>query len=239
MKQALPACLWPAFLLGLVEPAAWANDVFHHIGATDPLLEGFRARLPPGSAVGPVTNDFGKDAWFISGAYTPTGYSYDLDVPTQQALVQRDWALSATLRLLQSKGEELALYVPTGRFLLGFGMQADGDPIVQSHSTSQPVWVYEGGGTGYHEYELQYDAASLAASLVVDGIMRLDDITVQTGWSTGFATWGRNSQASSRDLVYWHEVKLEFIPEPASGALFTLGALGLWLLRRLTCAQST
>jgi len=202
-----------------------------HQGANDPLQEGFSLFMQRG-IVGPLTNDFGRDAWTVFSSGAPVSYSRSLTAGDQNLLAGADWSFSATLRLLRTPNVSMYFFSGTERFFVEFDQESDGDPITHTRSSTRPVWVYSGGGSGYHDYQLQYHASSGVASLLVDGVERVSDITGEPGWAWWGVIWGAYSQASHGSYSYWNTVTLTVVPEPASGTLLALGALGLLLLRR-------
>lgn len=203
-----------------------------HFGAADPLSEGFTLSMAPGGTVGPVIGDQGRDSWSIISAGAPAGYFLSLTPEEQATVAGRDLTLSATLRIVQSPNIHLVLYTLSQQFWLEFGSQPDGDPVVYSRSSLNPAFVLEGGGSGYHDYQIVYRAISQQVALLVDGVERVTDIAAIPGSSGWGGFWGTTQGSPSH--ANWNRVTLEIIPEPSSLALLGCGAVllaGHWLRR--------
>ncbi|MCL4785690.1 MAG: hypothetical protein KJ070_02690 [Verrucomicrobia bacterium] len=169
-----------------------------HFGATDPTSEGFTLSLSSGSAVGPVTNDYGRDSWKVISLGTPAGYLLSLSASEQASIGAQDVVLSATMRIVQSLNIWLGLYTASQGFEFSFASQADGDPIVRTGL--DPIVTLEGGGPGYHDYQIVYRAATARVDLWVDGVERVSNLAA-TGGSSGWggfwgAAQGPDSQAN-------------------------------------------
>lgn len=123
------------------EPAQGSTIVIEHSGNADPTTEGWDDP-GVGSAVtaGPVTNDFGLDAWFVNDASTAPGsgarvYLFMPPADVVSEALTSGWVLTARLRVVNiSDLPDRALFVEfidgTTRWRMDFGSQADGDPIV-------------------------------------------------------------------------------------------------------------
>jgi hypothetical protein len=228
MKSALPRTRWLVFLLLALAPVlACAQEVLRrHSGATDPVSEGFKPSLSGGSTVGPLTNDLGVASWEVSSAGYPAGYSLSLTSEERAKVAGQDLALSATLRIVQGHNMFIILYAGPRRFLLGFDQQSDGDPVVSAESgppfSLDPVFVFEGGGPGYHSYEVAYSAATASAALWVDGLERVGLLPSYSGdWAWG-GYWG--AAQGGRAQANWSSVTFAIVPEPSLLALLGWGA---------------
>lgn len=203
-----------------------------HLGATDPVSEGFSLSLASGSAVGPVVGDLGRDSWSVISGGGPAGYFLSLTAGEQAAAAGQDLALFATLRIVRSPNVELVLYTLPQQYAVQLDSQPDGDPIVYGQSSLNPLFVFEGGGPGYHEYGLFYRAATGQVALWLDGVERVSSIpgiSVSTGWG-GF--WGAFQGSASE--ANWNRVTFEIIPEPSALVLLGCGGVllaGHWLRR--------
>jgi hypothetical protein len=186
MKPNLRLCLLATSLASAFSNHA-QEILFHHQGATDPVSEGFFSRVspPPYSFVGP-TNDIGRDAWWVfnNGAGV-TYYRYSLSSAQQSLLASADSMLTFTTRIggypNWSHTSGMTYYRGSEGFWIGLDMQADGDPIVRT-GPHQDAWVYEGGGSGYHDYQFIHHVATGKASLWADGVERVTGIEAQPGW---------------------------------------------------------
>jgi len=210
-----------------------ASFIIQHSGAIDPVSEGFTLTLGPSGAVGPVFADQGLNSWSVISSGVPVNYFQSLTPQQQLSITDAAWTLSATLRVVQAPQISLALYAGSQRYGMTFELEPDGDPIVNTHSTLSPVLVLDGAGSGYHDYELAYDSATGQASLWVDGVERVTDITSVSGDFGWGVIWGATIQGSVSE-ANWNHVSLEVVPEPSSLTLVGLGmsSLAVTLLHR-------
>ena len=109
---------------------------------------------------------------------------------------------------------------------MGFGVQPDGDPVLELITDSNPlVYSLELGGIGYHSYEVRYNPLTDSADVHIDGALRV------SGWQ-GRSVPVFNAQANFGSFYYpghanWNEFTLAIIPEPASWLLVVLGFVGV------------
>jgi len=191
--------------------------IFQHSGASDPTIEGFS--FSGTGAVGPVVGDFGVDAWSTAGgiAYYSRGLT-----PQEQAIVgANDWALSISLRMVDAAGPNGSTFIRfatgTEEFALGFGLMPNGDPLVRSYGAGT-TYVLAGAGPGYHSYLLKYQSLLGTASLWVDNVERLSNISAFGPSSVAFFRWGAG-QSPDYATANWNLVSLKVVPEPSSVAL--------------------
>jgi hypothetical protein len=190
------------------------------------VSEGFKASLDGGSTVKPLANDLGVASWAVSSAGYPAGYSLSLTPDEKAKVTGQDVLFAATLRIVQGHNMFMVLQTGPKRFVLGFDQQPDGDPVVSAESgppfSLDPVFVLEGGGPGYHSYEVAYSAATASAALWVDGVERVGLIPVGSGsWPLG-AYWGAFQGGSAQ--ANWSSVTFAIVPEPSLLALLGWGA---------------
>jgi len=161
---------------------------------------------------------------------TPVGYVLSLTAAEQASIGANDIVFSAAFRIVQSPNVWLGLYTPSQRFEFSFDSQLDGDPVVSTGFN--PVFALEGGGPGYHDYQLFYHATTEQVALWVDGVERVSDITGTAGSSGWGGLWGAAQGTDSQ--ANWNRVSFEIIPEPSSLALLGCGGVLLCacLLRR-------
>jgi hypothetical protein len=228
MKETMTNSLLLRLLLILLTlgSAFGQGTIYQHAGYTDPTTEGFIADFDPGSTAKPVTNDFARNAWSITSSAYPATYYQILTAQQSSNLVGADLALSAALRIVQPSN--IYMWFSTERlyFWVNFSMQTNGDPILTTRSSITPVFDLTGGGAGYHNYELVYNAASTRASLRVDGVERVTDITGATGYTPWLVGWGAVQGTASQ--ANWSLVEFGGVPEPSSFALFCFGGLVLF-----------
>jgi hypothetical protein len=180
------------------------GTVILHQGATDSVSEGFTFGGDPAS-VGPVVGDLGMDAWSTKIVTNNIVYYSQSLTPLQQAqAASAGWIMSATLRIVQSvgsvRGNTFArFYMGAELFPLGFGANSNGDPFVHfGNASATPMFVLDGVGSTYHNYQLRYDASSGTADLWVDGIERFTGIAGISGFSGWGLLWGKARAASRR-----------------------------------------
>ena len=113
-----------------------------------------------------------------------------------------------------------------GVFQMGFGVQPDGDPVLQLITDATPlVYSLETGGSGYHAYEIRYNPLTDSADVHIDGVPRV------TGWQ-GRSVDVPNAQANFGSFsdprhANWNEFTFAIVPEPGSGLLVILGLVGV------------
>lgn len=171
--------------------AASATTIIVHNNALNPTTEGWTQYTGTGgfTTAGPVLNDLGSgyDAWAIddnSVGFDTGLYYYQT---TSAAVIAEGnaagWRLSVRVRVVNTPDALVnvlgfglasavsAMYRDGSRdWYLGIGSQADGDPIVRMPGGS--TFNFEGGGSGYHLYELVYNPSVTSAKLFIDGIER-------------------------------------------------------------------
>ncbi|HEY1718019.1 MAG TPA: hypothetical protein VGH42_06955 [Verrucomicrobiae bacterium] len=197
--------------------------IIQHSGDNNPINEGFTGPSPS-ALFGPVTGDLGMNAWMIHTTNSaPAYYSQTLTSQQQSETTGANWSLSTTVRLIQSSGAIGVEFIAgsEGGFFLDFGINSNGDPTVQTGNSS-PVFTLTGAGSTYNNYELVYSDATDTASLWVNGIQELNDITGDVGYaSSGWGlTWGEFQGSSSQ--ANWNLVSLS-VPEPSAISLLFLG----------------
>ena len=185
--------------------------LFQHLGANNPVNEGFSlATSGRGGIATPVPNDGGIAAWAIQvGGGGTLWYSRQID---PAALADSDWILSVNMRVLQSGPAFMNSFVTVRAsdsiYNLWFAAQPDGDPIVRAGAFANgPVFVLEGAGPGFHEYQLRYSHQAGSAGLWIDGVMRLSGITSSGESAVPVLQWGEGQAGPS--LSHWHSVTFQ------------------------------
>lgn len=125
---------------------------------------------------------------------------------------------------------------------LGIASQADGDPIIRlpnSTSSLASTYALEGGGSGYHLYELVYDPVAASADLFVDGIELVSNMVGNaTSGGQKRVMWGAmhspDTGQGNYNFVRFANSPAAVVPVPAAAVLFAgaLGALGALGRRR-------
>jgi hypothetical protein len=228
-----------AFVLAVVTNAE-GGIIFQHSGSANPTTEGWTAVIPllGGIAVGPVLNDLGSgfDAWMVDDNSNTASGGYNV-VPTAAQVGQastQGWVLRARLRVVDAtalKQDVSAIYRDGATsWDMRFGIEADGDPIVQLVTlTGGPTFTLQGAGSTYNLWELRYDPGAGSADLFVNGIERISNYT---GFSIAqtFVIWGAASSADTGhgnyNLVQFEIFDQAVVPEPATLALLGVGAAG-------------
>lgn len=249
----------------LVLPSAQATSIYLHSGATDPGTEGWtethlNTTCPSAPfVVGPVINDAGSglDAWTIDdncSAGTGNGryYSRALTVAETAGGDAAGWRLSARVRVVNTadgfasvSGFGLASAVSVfyrdgdSDWYLGIGSQADGDPLIRLPNNVNSTFALEGGGSGYHLYELVFDPLLGSADFFIDGTERVSNIVASgTGAGQRAVTWGATTSPDAGqgnyNLVYLSlGSSAPVVPVPPALLLFGSGVATLgWLRRR-------
>jgi hypothetical protein len=199
--------------------------LYQHLGANDPLTEGFALDTSgTGGTTAPVPNDGGVAAWATQVSAGGTlWFAGQLDSAT---VVPSDWVLSVNMRVLQSGPvfENSFVGVRTTSYIynLWFATQPDGDPVVRAGAfATGPVFVLNGAGPGYHEYQLRYSHAAGSAELWVDGVMRISGIASSGLSGISELEWGEGQAGPSH--ANWNTVSFQVVPEPSSFGLLLLG----------------
>jgi len=212
-------------LLGFSTPIFGQGVLYQHLGANNPTGEGFAlVTSGAGGTASSIPNDGGVAAWATQvGAGGTLWYSGQL---SSASLAQSDWILSVNMRVLQSgpSFENSFVQVRTNDYIysLWFAAQADGDPLVRAGAFARgPVFVMEGAGAGYHDYQLRYSYAAGNAELWVDGLMRLSGITSSGQSGISVLQWGEGQAGPSR--AHWNSVSFQVVPEPSSLGLMLVG----------------
>lgn len=226
-----------SFLLLSIDPArAQGLLVAQHSGSADPISEGFSlATIGRQAHVGPVTGDMGMNAWAttVSNVNNNIVYQYNLTPEQQSQFVGSDWVLSLRLRVVASSGifgnNFANVRDGSGSFYMFIGSESNRDPLVVVGDTSlSPTYILQGGGPGYHDYQLRYTASAGAANLWIDGVERLTGLQPDQAIQAGFF-WGENQAGPSQ--ANWNLVSLQVAPEPAPVALFFIGLSAVLLPR--------
>jgi hypothetical protein len=197
--------------------------IVQHSGATDPATEGFSLSDLSGGSVGPVTNDLGMNAWATDIPQRGfVGYIDSLTPLQQSETVGANWILSATLRDLQSGvlPNTFIELTASDTYYMYIGSEINGDPYVNG-SRSNPVFVLNGGGGGYHNFQLVYSAATTEVSLWVDGVDQIPDFFQTPATGISQIEFGEGQGGYSSDN--WNSVFLEIVPEPSAVSLSFLG----------------
>ena len=244
--------------------AAQAATLYVHEGAANPVTEGWSAHT--GTGGGTTASAVYKDAvsGFEAGAVGDNATAYDAVRYCYESLTEAQtdegnlagWRLSLRLRIVNVpdgftsvSGFGLASTIAaTYRdgvrdWYLGFGTQADGDPLIRLPNNNATPWAFEGGGSGYHLYELLYDPSLGSADLFIDGIERVSNIIANTSVYSGRSVlWGATTSPDTGEGRF-SSVRFETAPAvvPVPAAMWLLGsALGsLAALRRRAAPQPT
>ena len=102
------------------------------------------------------------------------------------------------------------------------------DPIVRFGDTR---YTLNGGGSGYHNYQLRYDGGVGLATLWIDGTERLTGLTATIGGGPQNFSWGGGQNPYGTLAANWSEASFTIVPEPSSLVLLGLG--GSFLFTRL------
>lgn len=229
------ALLALVFLSGVT--ASQGALIASHTGSNDPTTEGFL--LSNNTAVaGPITGDLGKSAWAVDSAGGYYNHRFQMDAAAETDANTNGWNLTMTLRLVDiPDAMDFGVYADyassAGIFQIGFGTQADGDPIIGLNTDSGfTTFAFEGGGAGYHTYQIIYNPAIGGASLSIDGTVRLSGWTGRTGSAPPLVNFGSYDTGHAN----WNEFTFSSVPEPTSGMLAGIACCVLAVSRRRKAA---
>lgn len=205
--------------------SAHGQVIIRHSGANDPLTEGFSIQNPPGEVeLGQVFDNQGRDAWSIRDdrIFDSTFYRYHLQPEDAAPLANAPgWIMSATMRFVEPGAARL--FFTTGSKSFAFEIYLDGTGDIRLTERQVPLYTFENGGTGYHEFSLMYDALDEMLTFWIDGIVRVSNVA---GSNTSLPPELRFGNVGPQSHTHWNEVSLAIVPEPATAALLSgLGAL--------------
>jgi hypothetical protein len=205
--------------------------IFQHSGDNNPLNEGFLLASYGNPQLSPVINDLGVNAWSVRMTGSDAAQYSQTATAQQTALIDASsWDLSITLRILTapttpSQGILVDFETGTERFGILFGEESNDDPLVQVGGSSlSPVFVLNGAGSTYNNYQLIYDSTTDTAELWINGVEEISDV-VSGPNITSFASlsWSDYQHLNSMD-ANWSLVSLQIVPEPSPSWLFLLGS---------------
>lgn len=196
-----------------------------HIGATDPTLEGLTALVGGDPRYGPVIGDLSSNSWSIQSGTGADIASYRKQFTLDEVRnLSLGWTLSLRLRVLEPVGSAFGNFVSFATseeyFFFRLGNQNDGDPIVR---TGNQEFVFEGAGSGYHDFQIKYDAYTRLAELWFDGARFAAGLAGSSYASRAQLTWGIGQHPPGSAASNWSEVTLSVVPEPSCAALLCLG----------------
>lgn len=202
---------------------AHARVVVQHIGANDPLTEGFVLdHLVGGAEIGPVFDDLGRDAWMIKSNSPQEAVEYQAFFTDQdrEDAIAHGWELSATVRFIDvsesQNAQSLGFDTGSEAFWLTFFTDLNG--VLRVSDRRGTSYSLEDSDGGYHSFKLEYDTLTAAASLWVDGaesgLEFLSDVSTNQRML-------RLSTGEGPDHAHWNEVTFRIIPEPMTVALLT------------------
>ncbi|WP_367873320.1 PEP-CTERM sorting domain-containing protein [Luteolibacter sp. Populi] len=217
--------------------ASQAALIATHTGSNDPTTEGWL--LSDSTAIaGPITGDFGQSAWSVDSSGGNYNHRFSLDPAAEADANTNGWLLNLNLRLVDiPDAMDFGVYADyatnSGIFQIGFGTQADGDPIIGLNTDSGFItYAFEGGGAGYHNYQIAFNPAISAATLSIDGTLRLSGWTGRVGPAPTILNFGSFAAGHAN----WNEFTFSSVPEPSVGILAGIACgLGLSRRRRGTC----
>jgi hypothetical protein len=199
--------------------------LFQHAGYNDPVNEGFYfTGVQAGAQVGAVTNDLGKNAWFMEPSSQWVQYYARAFTTQEQALVGNNSSMaSATLRLVGLSYANLIYTPPSNN---GFSSESFQIAIHNNATTNLEVQIglsayyLINSASTYNNFQLVYDPQMDSANLWVNGILAIGGITGQTGTlSSGGLFWDVTSGQAN-----WSLVSVAVVPEPSSMTIILLGS---------------
>jgi hypothetical protein len=242
----------PLLLLILQFSQLQAETVFVHTGNTNPLTEGWTTEgFAQDTTFGPITNDGGFDAWYVSDNSFELGSHFQYLQTLTDGQVTRantnGWTLTAKMRVDVNNPPGLSPFMEYTdgilRFVLGFG-RGDGDDfkliLWDGGCTSRlcfrvtgEVYTFEDAGDSYHEYQLVYDPSAGSADLYIDGIERASNYEggVHPPSGVGRVGWGSLHDTGGGAGRY-NFVHFEIVPEPSSVVPVVVILLSLFVFWR-------
>lgn len=224
--------------------SASAAVIAEHVGDHDPAGGSDTTLWTDNSigttSVGPVTGP--PAAWNVTD---PPGSNlrYYSVTPTTEQHQEADangWELTMNVRVNGvedpvdfSVFAEYADPITLKRWIMTFGTDADGDPIVKvNDQADNRTFTVEGAGNTFNLYEMIKDPTDGTVDLFVNGVERISNILGRGGNSSlSRVVWGAGDTAGTGNADY-AMVRFETIPEPATAALFGLSLLALSTRRR-------
>jgi hypothetical protein len=102
-------------------------------------------------------------------------------------------------------------------------LRRHGDPVVTVFAGSEQQFVLQGGGSGYHNYQVSYDATLGTADLFVDGMERLAGLPANSNLllSPGYFFFG---EGQGGGWANWNAISLSVVPEPSADSLILIGS---------------
>jgi hypothetical protein len=191
-------------------------------------------------------DDGGTPAWAQNtlGTNTYALYQMAVDLADANDAMNLGWAIEATVRLPSANnpvtgGIMLGGYTHYRNWYMVAGTDGNADPVVglwDTNTSGLTYYVLSGGAGAYHTYRLVYDPVAGTADMFVDGNEVISD------WLAGnlypsptspYARFGDSDGTAGHDgAAYYNFMQWVVVPEPATMALITFGALGLLARRR-------
>ena len=237
-----PISLALAWSLLLGTASSHALILIQHQGANSPTgSEGWILGASGGGVLTGPIDDAGTPAWFTDDNSTANGsvaiFEYHLTNDELTDVQNNGWETSARLRIVDgpANGQGSTFFGfshETTGFLVLFGQQADGDPVVYPFQTgfSGPSYVLEGAGSGYHTFSLVYDVSSGSADLFADGVELASDYTGYSLSGGGYVSWGAASGGLTGQGNF-NQVSFSSVPEIGATPVvcaMALAAFGAW-----------
>lgn len=179
----------------------------------------------------PATNDFEHNSWSIGVSSGADIAQYKETLTARQVeTISNGWILSLTLRVGQPVNPgDSGIFASFGGVGLNFGSQTNDNPAV---ALNYSEYDFNGGGSGYHNYQLKFDSTTDLASLWIDGTEWLTGI--QGSANPSSLVWGEIQHASGANYyANWNKVSLWAVPEPSAlSFIFFDGGVFIYVLQR-------
>ncbi len=215
-----------------------------HSGTANPTSEGFTPAYEFGAfeSFDSNDNDSGYAAWQIAKPISSLqkGYEYILNNSEIQETNDIGWFVRARIRVAtldDAPDYSVSVLYSTGlkRFDLVLGSDAAGDPIAKlvdfftgdGQNATGPTFTLNGGGSGFHVYEMKYDPGCNGIDLFIDGVERMSNfggnVVFVPSPRLDFGAFGQEGTGDGR----YNEVSIALAPEPSAAALLAMGAIPL------------
>jgi hypothetical protein len=240
-----------AFILLLVSTYTThaAVVVYEHLGATNPITEGWqRNQFGPSFSEGSVfeSGTHGFDAWKIDddhagfgGDATQLQYRVNIADEYVTSALSDGWELTARIRIADDPNMgfnaaqssiAFVLSINARIYFLDFATYTGTSVTILSNGTQGPQ--FNVGGNGYHEYKLSYDPALDSVAFRVDGLLLTSNLPGLAISNGNYIEWGSVAGADVGQ-GNWNRVAFS-VPEPSSAIYLLLSAGFLLKQRRRT-----
>lgn len=223
-----------------------AQTLGAHAGAADPgKIEGFSIYTTGKVSMGPVLDPGGIRAWEVNVPGPLFGNAnYYQEYPLETALASQTlgWNMQATLKIVSGTNTSARVFYMENGYVWEFSVSQNdyGTPSIKTYPYVNNIYYSAGFeyslsnlDSGYHTYEMRYDAATQLHSVWADGSLIAPDVgpSSSPGDPIGVFGWS-TSGGNSIGTIHWSAASLVIVPEPTEtgvvGGLFCLAGVACW-----------